>query len=106
LINFEETKRYLETITKKIAILIRELEPNEVLQLLNQDVDAFKPLFYSVEASKNKFLEEKHYSEMRTLVRENMREKKFVKDPNEIEDLFKDFALSYYNFEYFKALEF
>lgn len=43
-------------ITKKIATLVRELEPNEVLQLFKQDVDAFKPLFYSVEASKNKFL--------------------------------------------------
>jgi len=37
-----------------------------------------------VEAAQNKFLEEKHLDEMRNLVRENMREKPFVKDPEEI----------------------
>lgn len=42
---------------------------------------------------------------MRNLVRENMREKPFVKDPEEIQNLFKNFAMPYYNFEYFKALQ-
>ena len=34
LINFAEIKKYLEQLTKKITILIRELEVNEVLQSL------------------------------------------------------------------------
>lgn len=35
---------------------MRELEPNEVLQLFKQAFESFKPLFYAVEATKNKAL--------------------------------------------------
>ena len=43
---------------------------------------------------------------MRAIVTANMKDRTFIKDPREIDDLFKDFSTSYYNFEYFKALEF
>ncbi len=42
---------------------------------------------------------------MRNLAKENMREKPFVKDPEQLQNLFKNFGISYYNFEYFKALQ-
>jgi hypothetical protein len=86
------------------VILIRELEPNEVLQNLKLQIDAFKPVFLAVEACQHKILEEKHYEEMRKIVRANLGDRTFIKDPKEINDLFKDFNVAYYNFEYFKEL--
>ena len=35
---------------------------------------------------------------MRAIVKANMKDKNFVKEPNEIDELFKDFNTSYYNF--------
>ena len=56
LINFPETRKYLELVTKKIQVLVRELEPNEVVQALKIQIDAFKPIFYAVEATQSKIL--------------------------------------------------
>ena len=77
---------------------------NEVLQTLKVQVDSFKPVFYAVEACQHKILEEKHFQEMRNIVSANLGNRPFLKDPREIDDLFKDFNTSYYNFEYFRDL--
>lgn len=46
--NFEEIKKYLDTLNKKLGVLMRELEPNEVFQMFKQHYDMFKPLFQAV----------------------------------------------------------
>ena len=104
LVNFPEVKKYLEQLSKKMLILNRELEVNEVVQALKHQIDSFKPGFYAVEACRNKILDEKHFEEMRKIVKRNVGDRPFVREPNEVEELFKDFSLPYYNFEYFGEL--
>lgn len=52
-IKFEDIKKYLDTLTKKLATFQRELELNEVVMDFKQEVDKFKPLFASIEALRN-----------------------------------------------------
>ena len=105
LLNLEATRKYLTTLTKKLTIILRELEPNEVVQTFKTELEAFKPLYFACEALMSPELEEKHFKEIKTLIGHNFKGKKVPCGETIFEELFEDMENSLYCFKFLKGLE-
>ena len=105
LLNLEATRKYLATITKKLMIILRELELNEVVQTFKTELEAFKPLYFACEAFMSPELEEKHFKEIKSLIGQNFKGKKIPCGETIFEELFENMENSIYCFKFFKGLE-